>query len=116
MYRDLKFSNIFISKENRVKIGDFGFVRKYIMFDVNGVFLIFEKDRVCFFKNLGISYYIVLEVENSIVYDRKADFYSFGMIFFEMYYKMGFVMERDKIMNKLREEDFSDLKNIFWNI
>lgn len=49
MYRDLKFSNIFISKENRVKIGDFGFVRKYIMFDVNGVFLIFEKDRVCFF-------------------------------------------------------------------
>lgn len=116
MHRDLKPPNIFISKENRAKIGDFGFARKYIMSDANGASPTSEKDRVCFSKNLGTSYYIAPEVENSTVYDRKADFYSLGMILFEMYYKMGSAMERDKTMNKLREEDFSDLKNISWNI
>lgn len=116
MHRDLKPPNIFIGKDNRAKIGDFGFARKYIMSDANGASPTSEKDRVCFSKNLGTSYYIAPEVENSTVYDRKADFYSLGMILFEMYFKMGSAMERDRTMNKLREPDFSDLKNISRNI
>lgn len=116
MHRDLKPPNVFIGKDNRAKIGDFGFARKYIMSDANGVSPTSEKDRVCFSKNLGTSYYIAPEVENSTVYDRKADFYSLGMILFEMYFKMGSAMERDRTMNKLREPDFSDLKNISRNI
>lgn len=94
MYRDLKFLNILIGMENYVIIGDFGFVRFDIMFDVGGIFLIIEKDRVCFLNNLGIFFYMVLEIRILRVYDRKVDLYSFGMIFFEMYYKMGFGMER----------------------
>lgn len=42
MYCDLKFLNIFIDKDNWVKIGDFGFVRKYKIFFVDKIF---EKGR-----------------------------------------------------------------------
>lgn len=112
MHRDLKPPNIFIGKDNRAKIGDFGFARKYIMSDANGISPTSEKDRVCFSKNLGTCLYVAPEVKNSTVYDRKADLYGLGMILFEMYHEMGSGMERIEKMERLREQNFNDLKNI----
>lgn len=112
MHRDLKPPNIFIGKDNRAKIGDFGFARKYIMPDANGTSPTTEKDRVCFSKNLGTFLYVAPEVKNSTVYDRKADLYSLGLILFEMYHEMGSGMERVTTMERLREQQFTDLEKI----
>lgn len=38
MYWDFKFLNILIYKDKRVKIGDFGIVRKCKIFFVDGIF------------------------------------------------------------------------------
>lgn len=112
MHRDLKPPNIFIGKDNRAKIGDFGFARTYIMPDANGTSPTNEKDRVCFSKNLGTFLYVAPEVKNSTVYDRKADLYSLGLILFEMYHEMGSGMERVTTMERLREQQFTDLEKI----
>lgn len=51
---------------------------------------------------MGICLYVVLEVRDLNIYDKNVDIYSFGMILFEMYYKMGLGMERINIMEKFR--------------
>lgn len=65
-----------------------------------------------FSQNVGTCLYVAPEVRDSNIYDKNADIYSLGMILFEMYHKMGSRMERIKIMEKLRNQEFSDLKNI----
>lgn len=107
MHRDLKPSNIFIDKDNRAKIGDYGFARKY---KISSADKTSEKGR--FSQNVGTNLYIAPEVENSTDYDDKADIYSLGMILFEMYHKMGSGMERIETMKKLRNQEFNDLENI----
>lgn len=98
MHRDLKPSNIFIDKDNRAKIGDFGFARKY---KISSADKTSEKGR--FSQNVGTNLYIAPEVENSTDYDDKADIYSLGMILFEMYHKMGSGMERIETMKKTKK-------------
>lgn len=112
MHRDLKPPNILIGMENQAKIGDFGFARKYIMHDADGISSTSDKERVCFSNNLGTPLYMAPEIKNSRVYDKKADLYSLGMILFEMYYKMGSGMERIQTMERLRNQEFNDLTNI----
>lgn len=107
MHRDLKPSNIFIDKDNRAKIGNFGFARKY---KISSADKTSEKGR--FSQNVGTNLYIAPEVENSTDYDDKADIYSLGMILFEMYHKMGSGMERIETMKKIRNQEFNDLENI----
>lgn len=106
MHRDLKPSNILLDKDNRAKIGDFGFARKCKRFPAC------KSSENEFSQNVGTCLYVAPEVRDSTVYDKKADIYSLGMILFEMYHKMGSGMERIKIMEKLRNQEFSDLKNI----
>lgn len=106
MHRDLKPSNILIHKDKRAKIGDFGIARKCKISPADGTL------ENGFSQNVGTYPYVAPEVINSTVYDKKADLYSLGMILFEMYHKMGSGMERIKIMEKLRNLEFSELKNI----
>lgn len=106
MHRDLKPSNILIHKDKRAKIGDFGIARKCKISPADGTL------ENGFSQNVGTYPYVAPEVINSTVYDKKADLYSLGMILFEMYHKMGSGMERIKIMEKLRNQEFSELKNI----
>lgn len=112
MHRDLKPPNILIGMENRAKIGDFGFAKKYIKHDADEISSTSDEERVCFSNHLGTPLYMAPEIQNSRVYDRKADLYSLGMILFEMYYKMGSGMERIQTMEKLRNQEFNDLTNI----
>lgn len=106
MHRDLKPANILIDRDNRAKIGDFGFARKCKLSPAGKTS---ENDLS---QNVGTYLYVAPEVENSTVYDKKADIYSLGMILFEMYHKMGSGMERINIMEKLRKQEFCDLNNI----
>lgn len=106
MHRDLKPSNILLDKDNRAKIGDFGFARKCKWFPVC------KPSENEFSQNVGTCLYVAPEVRDSTVYNKNADMYSLGMILFDMYHKMGSGMERIKIMEKLRNQEFSELKNI----
>lgn len=106
MHRDLKPPNILIDKDKRAKIGDFGIARKCKITPAD------ETIGNDFSQNVGTYPYVAPEVKNSTVYDKKADIYSLGMILFEMYHKMGSGMERRTTMENLRNQDFSDLKNI----
>lgn len=103
VHRDLKPPNILIDRDNRAKIGDFGLARKCKLSPA------YENNLS---QNVGTYLYIAPEVRNSTVYDKNADIYSLGMILFEMYHKMGSGMERIKTMTNLRNQEFSDLKNI----
>lgn len=98
-----------IGMDDLVKIGDFGFVRVYKTFYLEGYFVIFEfeKDEDLLSKGVGIKFYVVLEVLKFIRYSKKVDYYSFGVIFVELYYDMG--LDRFRIMDKFRREDFIDL-------
>lgn len=112
IYRDLKFENILIGMDDLVKIGDFGFVRVYKGFYLEVYFVIcifkFEEYEDLLIKYIGIMFYVVLEVLKFISrYSKKVDYYSFGVIFVELYYDMG--SDRFRIMDKLRSEDFIDL-------
>lgn len=107
MHRDLKPSNIFIDKNNRAKIGDFGFARTYKISPVDK-----KSENGSFSQHVGTNLYIAPEVENSTVYDNKADIYSLGMILFEMFHEMGSDMERNQTMGRLRNQEFKDLSNI----
>lgn len=106
MHRDLKPPNILIDKDKRAIIGDFGIARKCKISPADDTL------ENGFSQNVGTYPYVAPEVKNSTVYDIKADIYSLGMILFEMYHKMGSGMERIKTMENLRNQDFSDLKNI----
>lgn len=106
MHRDLKPSNILIDRDNRAKLGDFGFGMKCKLSSADKTS---END---FSQNVGTYLYVAPEVRNSTVYDKRADIYSLGMILFEMYHEMGSDMERIKTMTNLRNQEFSDLKNI----
>lgn len=106
MHRDQKPTNIFIGKDHRAKIGDFGFARKCKLSPVGKTS---ENDLS---QNVGTYLYVAPEVKNSTVYDKNADIYSLGMILFEMYHKMGSGTERIEIMEKLKKQEFCDLNNI----
>lgn len=106
MHRDLKPPNILLDKNNRAKIGDFGLARKCNLSSAG------KTSEYELSQNVGTCLYVAPEVKDSIVYDKNADIYSLGMILFEMYHKMGSGMERIKIMEKLKNQEFSDLKNI----
>lgn len=106
MHRDLKPPNILIDRDNRAKIGDFGFARKC---ELSPAGKTSENDLS---QNVGTYLYVAPEVKNSTVYDKNADIYSLGMILFEMYHKMGSGTERIEIMEKLKKQEFCDLNNI----
>ncbi|XP_062607238.1 eukaryotic translation initiation factor 2-alpha kinase 3-like [Saccostrea cucullata] len=110
MHRDLKPPNILIDNDGRAKIGDFGLARRYIVSVADMGSPSSEKDRLCFTKHIGTREYVAPEVlKSNCPYDKKADFYSMGVILFEMYHNMGSGSERADTIQKLRKQDFSPL-------
>ena len=72
IHRDLKPSNIFISSENRLKIGDFGISKKHTstMSMANTL--------------VGTTIYIAPEIYGGIPYNEKADVWALGCILYEL--------------------------------
>ena len=72
IYRDLKPENILIDKDGHIKISDFGLSK--ILNDNNNITY-----TLC-----GTSYYKAPEINLGKGYNKMCDFWSFGIIMFEM--------------------------------
>ena len=72
LHRDLKPGNVFLDKNNNIKIGDFGLSK------VMGAESVYAQTRV------GTPYYMSPEQINGKRYDEKSDIWSLGCVIFEI--------------------------------
>ncbi|KAM8852229.1 interferon-induced, double-stranded RNA-activated protein kinase [Synchiropus picturatus] len=98
IHRDLKPANIMFGQEGQVKIGDFGLVTEEIDDDSEN-----ERERALF---KGTPIYMAPEQVSAYVCERKADIFSLGLIYFELFWSIFTVQERDKIWHDVRKQKF----------
>ena len=72
LHRDIKSSNIFLTKSNQVKLGDFG-IAKCLSKTL-------EKAKTV----IGTPYYLSPEIINNEPYDYKSDIWSLGVLLYEL--------------------------------
>ena len=72
LHRDLKLQNIFLDKDNCIKLGDFGIAR------------VLQHTFECAQTVTGTPYYLAPEVCESKPYNHKADVWSMGICLYEM--------------------------------
>ncbi|RLV92479.1 eIF-2-alpha kinase GCN2 [Spathaspora sp. JA1] len=103
IHRDLKPTNIFIDRENNVKVGDFGLAKKSQFSNIitSDNQILPDKHQQDLSTIVGTYFYTANEVTTG-QYDEKVDLYSLGIIFFEMCFNLSTGMERAKILNGLR--------------
>ena len=90
IHRDLKLQNIFISFDNKIKIGDFGLATK-----------IYDMD----YKDVGTYGYIAPEILNGLEYDYRVDLYSLGIIFINIFYKFNTEMEKISFIKEIKGDN-----------
>jgi len=120
IHRDLKPQNIFLDRDDHVKIGDFGLAANCRLHQQMMEKEEKKKDKV---KNdemntastglIGTALYVAPELEGATskqdkkprkMYGSRADIYSLGIIFFEMFYhQMKTKMERCNVLQELRQ-------------
>lgn len=109
IHRDLKPLNVFLNEMGEVKLGDFGLATTTTKTEKA---TLKRQTSDSYSVGIGTPIYCAPEQKISGKYNQKADMYSLGIIFFEMWRSFGSTMQRvDEIM-KLREartfpEDFS---------
>ncbi|XP_043817826.1 eIF-2-alpha kinase GCN2 isoform X3 [Manihot esculenta] len=108
IHRDLTPNNIFFDARNDIKIGDFG-LAKFLKLeqldhdttlptDTTGVSL----DGT---GQVGTYFYTAPEIEQGWPkIDEKADMYSLGVVFFELWHPFGTAMERHIILSDLKQK------------
>lgn len=72
IHRDIKSHNIFLMKDGRVKLGDFGIVR------------VLENTKSKADTMIGTPYYFSPEMCKGEQYDEKTDVWSLGVLLYEM--------------------------------
>ncbi|XP_052207319.1 eIF-2-alpha kinase GCN2 isoform X3 [Diospyros lotus] len=107
IHRDLTPNNIFFDARNEIKIGDFGLAKflKREQLDQDpdpaemaGVSL----DRT---GQVGTYFYTAPEIEQGWPkIDEKADMYSLGVVFFELWHPFGTAMERHIVLSDLKQK------------
>ncbi|GLT96767.1 hypothetical protein SLE2022_143670 [Rubroshorea leprosula] len=108
IHRDLTPNNIFFDARNDIKIGDFG-LAKFLRFeqvdqevgvstDAAGVSL----DGT---GQVGTYFYTAPEIEHGWPkIDEKADMYSLGVVFFELWHPFETSMERHVVLSNLKQK------------
>ena len=71
IHRDLKTMNIFLTKDNHIKIGDFGVSKKL-------------NNNIYAYTFIGTPYYLSPEMCRNKAYDEKTDMWSLGCILYEL--------------------------------
>ena len=100
IHRDLTPDNIFIYKNNKIKIGDFGITK--ILTETNR----YTKSQI------GKIHYIAPEVELGLKYNNKIDIYSLGCILYELFTLNEYYIDK-KIHEKECKIDI-DIYNPKW--
>ena len=72
IHRDIKSHNIFLMKDGRVKLGDFGIVK------------VLENTKSKAETMIGTPYYFSPEMCKGEQYDEKTDVWSLGVLLYEM--------------------------------
>lgn len=72
LHRDLKSQNIFLTKKNIVKLGDFGIAR------------VLSNTRSKAKTVVGTPYYLSPEIIESMPYSFKSDVWSLGVLLYEI--------------------------------
>lgn len=110
IHRDLTPSNIFFDARNDIKIGDFGLAKfltleqleqdSAFLTDTGGVSV-----DVTGTGQVGTYFYTAPEIEQGWPkIDEKADMYSLGVVFFELWHPFGTAMERHVILSELKQK------------
>ncbi|VVB06249.1 unnamed protein product [Arabis nemorensis] len=106
IHRDFTPNNIFFDARNDIKIGDFGLAKflKLEQLDQDGGFSMdVAGSGVDSTGQAGTYFYTAPEIEQSWPkIDEKADMYSLGVVFFELWHPFGTAMERHVILTNLK--------------
>lgn len=108
IHRDLTPNNIFFDARNDIKIGDFG-LAKFLELEQ------LDHDAALPTDTAGVSmdgtgqvgtyFYTAPEIEQGWPkIDEKADMYSLGIVFFEVWHPFGTAMERLVILSDLKQK------------
>ncbi|GAB2265636.1 eukaryotic translation initiation factor 2-alpha kinase [Dionaea muscipula] len=106
IHRDLTPNNIFFDARNDIKIGDFG-LAKFLKLEQVDQDLAFTPDAPGVSTDgtgqIGTYFYTAPEIEQGWPkIDEKADMYSLGVVFFELWHPFGTAMERQLVLSDLK--------------
>ncbi|TKY67456.1 serine/threonine-protein kinase GCN2 [Spatholobus suberectus] len=108
IHRDLTPSNIFFDARNDIKIGDFG-LAKFLKLEQLDQDLGHPADTtgvsIDGTGQVGTYFYTAPEIEQGWPkIDEKADMYSLGVVFFELWHPFGTAMERHLVLSDLKQK------------
>ncbi|CAI9117290.1 OLC1v1018651C1 [Oldenlandia corymbosa var. corymbosa] len=107
IHRDLTPSNIFFDARNDIKIGDFGLAKFLKLEQVEQEIDATETIGVSVdgTGQVGTYFYTAPEIEQGWPkINEKADMYSLGVVFFELWHPFGTAMERHIILSELKQK------------
>ncbi|KAK3204428.1 hypothetical protein Dsin_018474 [Dipteronia sinensis] len=108
IHRDLTPNNIFFDARNDIKIGDFG-LAKFLKLEQLDQDAGFPTDTTGISADgtgqVGTYFYTAPEIEQGWPkIDEKADMYSLGVVFFELWHPCGTAMERHIVLSDLKQK------------
>ncbi|KAA8527288.1 hypothetical protein F0562_034615 [Nyssa sinensis] len=107
IHRDLTPNNIFFGARNDIKIGDFGLAKflKLEQLDQDPDPAETAGVSVDGTGQVGTYFYTAPEIEQGWPkIDEKADMYSLGVVFFELWHPFGTAMERQIVLSDLKHK------------